>query len=101
MNLITIDDARAELNNDVLTDLEILELIDEASSIILDYLKYPAPAAWAEIDPVRKLPAVPGVVRAATRKVLGALAEAGGSDCNPISPGVENLLRRLRDPACQ
>lgn len=99
MNLVTRDQAKTHLRIDgVDSDIEIDDLILNASAIIMDYLKKEPPAEWNQ--PTEGA-GVPGVVRAATLMVLGEIHKERESGGNPISPAIENLLRRQRDPALQ
>ncbi|MDR5800565.1 head-tail connector protein [Caballeronia sp. LZ001] len=79
-------------------DAAINDLISAASDIVIDYLKKPAPEEW-KVESDLTPSTVPGPVRSAVLLVLGHLyadREGGGS---PISPAVESLLMRFRDPA--
>lgn len=84
-------------------DLEVTLKIQEASDIVLDYIGDRANVNnWSAEYPLPDgaLP-VPGVVSAAVLLVFGALWEGreGAQDSpEPISPAVERLLRRYRDP---
>lgn len=72
-------------------DLEIESKIEQATGVVLDYLKYPDVAAnWDETT-------VPPAVKAATLVVLSNLFDHPEDDA--ISMNVQNLLRRFRDPA--
>lgn len=84
-------------------DLEVALKIQEASDIVLDYIGDRANVnKWSAEYPLPEgsVP-VPGVVSAAVLLVFGALWEGreGAEDSpEPISPAVERLLRRYRDP---
>jgi hypothetical protein len=94
MALITLDQAKRHLRMGDDEDEEIEEKVNEASAIVLDYLKVPADE-WA-------VGAVPYLVQAATKLVLGALMEnrEGNADGpEPLSQAVKDLLHRYRDPA--
>jgi hypothetical protein len=102
MALITLDAAKRHLviDHDELDDT-LEEKVDEASGIVLDYLKRPD-SEWQTTAGTPD--EVPYVVQAATKLVLGALWEnREGNDYallpQPLSPTVKNLLHRLRDPA--
>jgi hypothetical protein len=95
MALITLDQAKRHLqilHDDM--DEEIEEKVNEASAIVLDYLKVAEDAY--EVD------AVPYLVQSATKLVLGALCEnreGNASGPEPLSQAVKDLLHRYRDPA--
>jgi hypothetical protein len=84
--MIDIEMAKIHLRVDITDDDERIQFkIEQASSIVLDYLKLqeaPSP--------------VPPFVQAATLLVLEALFD-GASD--PLSDTVTRLLHRYRDPA--
>lgn len=102
--LVSLDRAKAQ---EYLThshdDMEVMLKVQEASDIVLDYIGDRANVNnWsAEYpQPEGTLP-VPGVVSSAVLLVFGALWEGreGSEDSpEPISPAVERLLRRYRDP---
>jgi hypothetical protein len=100
MDLVTLEQAKTHLRVDGIdSDAEISSLIFEASSIIMDYLKKEAPATWNAPDAEVPGTGVPGVVQAATLLVIGTLFCKREDGADPISIGVESLLRRQRDPA--
>jgi hypothetical protein len=91
--LITLTQAKDQLVYEADDrDSEILLKIEEASSIVTDYLKRPD-HGWTDRT-------VPGHVRAAVRLVLANLwAQRGDVDgADPLSPAVKSLLHRERDP---
>ncbi|CAJ6689899.1 head-tail connector protein [Burkholderia pseudomallei] len=80
-------------------DDAIKDLIDAASGIIVDYLKLKAvPDEWA-LEDGDTPSTVPGPVRSAVLLVLGALYADREGATAPLTPAVESLLMRLRDPA--
>lgn len=93
MALITVDQAKAEerITHDDLDDV-LEEKVNEASHIVLDYLKREE-TEWqttaGEPDDV------PYLVQAATKIVVHNLIEG----IEPLSQAVKDLLRRYRDPA--
>lgn len=110
MNLITFDEAKSHLSVDhEWDDATIDDKRTEASEIVLDYLKTDTSAStfnW--VDAIGEpTPFVPGVVKAATKLVLGGLYEnrEGYTDVGrfgapqPLSQAVKDLLQRKRDPA--
>lgn len=113
MALITIAQAKAHLRIDVPTtptpdpsDADLLLKMDLAEAIILDYLKVGAesPPRWTEAT-------VPPVIVAAILLQLAELYRFRGDDpgtivsspnrgeAGSLSPMIEGLLRRYRDPA--
>lgn len=102
--LVSLDRAKAQQyithSSD---DLEVTLKVQEATDIVLDYIGDRANAHnWSAAYPLPEgaLP-VPGVVSSAILLVFGALWEGreGAADSpEPISPAVERLLRRYRDP---
>lgn len=83
--LVDLETAKGDLRmDDDYADEIIFSKIEEASSIVLDYLKLDA-----EPDPV------PFFVRAATLLVIRSLFDGG----DPLSDPVVRLLHRYRDPA--
>lgn len=104
MALVTLAEAKRHLQiwTDISSpldevDLDITAKLDQAESIILDYLK--TEESWDEDT-------VPGVVKAAVLLQLGELFRFRGDDTEgpkyedgQLSPTVTNLLRRRRDPA--
>lgn len=95
--LITTEAAKAHLQIDYPdADTEIAQLADEASLVVLDYLKKPV-TEWQDEagNPVD----VPGPVTVAVKLVLGELFKNRESAADPLSPGVMRLLERLREPA--
>lgn len=92
MALLTLDEAKTHLRIDGTDDdIEVTTKVNEASAIILDYLKW-------NTSPEPDETTAPGYMKAACKLVLGELyAEREGGD--PISPAVVSLLARSRDPA--
>jgi hypothetical protein len=90
MSLITIEEAMQQLKAFPMAEEEVDRLREEASAIVLDYVTVPAKLLWTEAT-------APGNVKAATKIVLTVLYDHRTDD--PLTDGVKNLLRRLRDPA--
>lgn len=95
MALITLDQAKRHLQivNDEQNE-EIEEKVNEASAIVLDYLKVSEDAY--------EIGEVPYLVQSATKLVIGALLEnreGNASGPEPLSQAVKDLLHRYRDPA--
>jgi hypothetical protein len=101
MGLVTLDQAKEHLKppGDI-DDTRIERLIEEASQIVLDYIKLPSDAYQStSFSPNED--EVPPQVRAATLLVLGALYDNGDGqdpDKNPISPAVISILTPKRTP---
>jgi hypothetical protein len=101
VTLISLELAKeqcSELGND--NDEKIERIRDDAEQIVADYLKIPSLEAAMRGSP----PTLPGWIRAATLLVieelfLGARHPITQDTKDPISPAVESLLRRSRDPA--
>ena len=80
-------------------DAAIADLIDAASGIIVDYLKLKAvPDDWA-LEDGDTPSTVPGPVRSAVLLVIGSLYADREGATDPLTPAVESLLMRMRDPA--
>ncbi|MCA7979037.1 head-tail connector protein [Burkholderia cepacia] len=80
-------------------DDAIKDLIDAASDIVVDYLKLKEiPDTWA-LEDCDTASTVPGAVRSAVLLVLGTLYDDREGTTSPLTPAVESLLMRLRDPA--
>ncbi|KIX68818.1 head-tail connector protein [Burkholderia pseudomallei] len=80
-------------------DDAIKDLIDAASDIVVDYLKLKEiPGTWA-LEDGNTTSTVPGAVRSAVLLVLGTLYDDREGATDPLTPAVESLLMRLRDPA--
>lgn len=114
MSLITLAQAKAHLRIDTVstspmypTNADLLLKMAAAEAVVLDYLKVPAtsPPRWTdETD-------CPPVVQAAILFQLGELYRFRGDDIGAVSdsarrdqagslsPIVEGMLRRFRDPA--
>jgi hypothetical protein len=94
VTLISLELAKeqcSELGND--NDEKIERIRDDAEQIVADYLKI----ATLEDARLGSPPTLPGWIRAATLLVIENMFQH--SDIDPISPAVESLLRRSRDPA--
>ena len=105
--LITLAQAKLQLRIDTPAgdpgDADILLKRDQASGIILDYLKSRAIAGWTDgpDDATPPSIAVPGPVQAATLLMLSNLFEHR-DELKPDADtwlAVERLLVRFRDPA--
>ncbi|WP_230961127.1 head-tail connector protein [Burkholderia cepacia] len=65
----------------------------------MDYLKLKeVPDTWA-LEHGDTASTVPGAVRSAVLLVLGTLYDDREGATSPLTPAVESLLMRLRDPA--
>lgn len=93
MRLVTLEDARDHLRiDDHDQDGFLLVQLTNAESAVVDYLKSRADDTWTTET-------VPGHVRASVLLALAVLWENREGDVDPITPAVESLLRRSRDPA--
>lgn len=96
MALITLAQAKRHLYvDDDAHNTDILLKVDQASAIILNYLKSQADPTWTDAT-------VPGPVQAATLLMLTHLYEERGDNMASnaaLWEAVANLCRRFRDPA--
>jgi hypothetical protein len=99
MRLVTLADGRSHLRAPETEDAQILDKIEAAEAIVLDYLKDPH-TEWSSPE------ATPPLVKIAVLVLLAELYRFRGDDeagqqqtTGDLSPFVTNLLRRLRDPA--
>ncbi len=109
MALITLQDAKEHLRVDHdLDDADILLKMEQASDIVIDYLKLPE-GKW-DLDAGGSGSSssgssgsssglAPWRVTAATLLVLGELYRNREAGSNPLSQGAMDLLHRTRDPA--
>ncbi|GJD41313.1 head-tail connector protein [Methylobacterium bullatum] len=72
-------------------DEDIQAKAEEATDIVVDYLKRPD-HGWT-------FETVPGRVRAAILLTLGVIYEDREGQVDPLSDAVRSLLHRMRDPA--
>jgi len=105
MMLVSVERAKAqEYITHSVYDAEVEAKVTEATDIVMDYIGDRDNAiGWSAEDPLPPdTVAVPGVITAAILLVFGARWEGrdGAEDApEPISPAVQRLLRRYRDPA--
>lgn len=111
MNLISLQDARDQVNlDDDLDERTLEQMRTTASGIIVDYLKLKETGFlddtsfnWVDNfgEPIEAN--IPDPVIAATKLVLGALYENRDGDAwrapQPLSQAVIDILMRRRDPA--
>jgi hypothetical protein len=92
--LVTLEQAKLHLRIDDTDegDARCQLKLEQAQQIVLDYLK----EAW--VDPTWTDLTIPEHIHAAILAVLEVLYDGDPED-DPITPGVESLLRRSRDPA--
>jgi hypothetical protein len=104
VKLVSLDMAKSHLRVSAADDdLGINFKIEQASHILLDYIKKRDPEVWdqtripseSESDSEFYLEPVPFLIEAATLLILEALYD--GHD--PLSQPVKDLLHRYRDPA--
>ena len=90
--LISLDTLRFRARVDF-TDTELQGIADDASAIVVDYLKKP--------DHEWTVETVPGEIRSAIVRVAVLMLDQTTSDKQVefIDKGVKDLLRRHRDPA--
>jgi hypothetical protein len=103
VSLVSLDQAKDHLRVDHDDDDEdIFDKVEQASAIILDYLKLDTPPiSWGNLS--GDSPPGTGVPKVVQSSVLLALGELHNkreaSEVNVLSEAVKNLLRRSRDPA--
>jgi hypothetical protein len=102
MNLVTLDQAKGQLHIPLATmdrDVEVQDLVDRASGIVITHLKSRAVAAWSVEDP---LPVdgvvVPAGVQTATLVLLVFLDTHRGDDTPPPADLWQGYLIPHRDP---
>jgi hypothetical protein len=110
-SLITLEQAKLQLritHGTTEFDDDIVLKMDQATAIVMDYLKRPTDQAWEAGSPGSPGGGSPGddlsltIVQAAILEVLTNLFMHRGDDAandGPITPRIESMLRRLRDPA--
>ena len=98
MALVSLETAKGHLKVDVDDwDEDIDRKIEQASAVIVDYLKSRADDGWSD-----GTVAVPGPVEAATLLMLTHIHENRGNDMKAdeaLWAAVRRLLERFRDPA--
>lgn len=102
LDLVTLAEVKAHLRyGDEADSTDLASKIEQASNIVLDYLKLSSiPDAWTESgtgSPTEVI--IPPLVKSATLMVVGALDKDRIGEMDPLSPAVCNILRRFRDPA--
>lgn len=91
--LVTLQEAREHLRvDDHDQDDALLIQLADAQALIVDYLKSRADDTWTTET-------VPGPVRSSILLAFAVLYEFREGEVDPITPAVESLLRRSRDPA--
>lgn len=98
MGLVTLDVAKEHLRppGDI-DDTRIVRMIEEASTIVLEYIKM-EPDAFQTTDGDPGEGMVPPTVRAAMLLVLGILYDNADGSKDPLSPAVKSLLHSRRVP---
>jgi hypothetical protein len=91
ISLITYDEALAQLRLDegAFDEDDIKQKMEEASDIVVGYIKH-LDNSWSEDT-------CPPRIKAAIKIVLSNLYDNRTDD--PLTPGVKNILKRDRDPA--
>lgn len=101
LGLVTLEVAREHLKPPgTIDDVRIQRLIEEASALVLDYIKLPADS-YHSTGGELQADDVPPVVRSAVLLVLGALydnADGQDPDKQPLSDAVKALLHSRRVP---
>lgn len=104
-SFVTIGQAKAHVLVDHDSDdAQLQSMIEQASAIILDYLKLASvPASWTDgTGSTGDSPsgAVPPLIQAATLLIIGELYRTReAADINVLSAGIKSLLHRYRDPS--
>ncbi len=91
ISLITYEEALAQLRLDegAFDEDDIKQKMEEASDIVVGYIKH-LDNSWSEDT-------CPPRIKAAIKIVLSNLYDNRTDD--PLTPGVKNILKRDRDPA--
>lgn len=90
--LISLEVAKRHLIiEDDFRDEDVFAKAEEATAIVVDYLKKPD-HGWTEET-------VPGQVKAAILLTFASLFRNPDGDVDPLSDAVRSLLHRMRDPA--
>jgi len=104
--LITIEQARRQLRigaDDDTFDHELETLMEQATAIVIDYIKRPAHGWMATSETAGGSPYDPDfvIVTAAIAEVLTNLFRHRGDAevAGPLTARVKSMLERLRDPA--
>lgn len=101
--LVTLAQAKQHLQMDHdLDDALIESKVEQASGMVLDYLKLPSPPSEWNPDSAAESPGlgVPPLIQSAVLLAVGELyknRDAGA--VNVLSEGVRSLLHRQRDPS--
>lgn len=90
MSLVSYEQAKERLRASDNEAGDLMTMIDEASNIVLDYLKK------SESDFTSGIPAP---VQTATLLVVGEIMKERESGSNPLSQGVMDILAPYRDPS--
>jgi hypothetical protein len=98
MSIVTAQQVKEHLQMDHdLDDSKIAEIAQDASELMLNFLKKPFDH-WQ--DTAGEPAGVPGAVKAATLKLATALYEnRDGSGTPALSQDVKDMVHRYRDPA--
>jgi hypothetical protein len=104
--LITIEQARRQIRllpEDTSFDAELDQICEDATAIVIDYLKRPDHTWTASYDPAGGSPYDQEfvIVRAAIAEVVTNLWRHRGDENapGPLTDRVTSMLHRLRDPA--
>ena len=101
MGLVTLETAKEHLKppGDI-DDARIERLIEEASALVLLYVKLPFDA-YQNTTGEPSILDVPPILRSAVLLVIGSLydnADGQDPDKDPLSPAVKSLLHSIRVP---
>lgn len=102
-SLVTLEQAKQHLQMDHdLDDALISSKIEQASEIVVDYLKLPGPPSEWNSDSAAESPGlgVPPLIQSAVLLAVGELYKnREASAAQVLSAGVTSLLHRQRDPS--
>lgn len=100
MSIVTLAQAKARLRIDLdESDEDYDLLLEQASAIVVDYLKLPVGTYDLSNEDESDWQAAPEPVKAAVCLVFGHLDKDREGAADPLTPAVRSLLHRYRDPA--
>lgn len=99
ISLVDFDDAKFQINDDVIDDLMLWRLMERASAVVLGEIRSEYPGSW-EVEGSSPLEyAVPLIVQQVTLAVMATLHQ-DRENPNPLTPAMIGLLAPYRDPTC-